>query len=184
VSTSPAALLLTLVLGCDEGHDDPQESRRIADVRQGTVQATVELERWGTHVAFGNGGGTGGMLDPAHSLLHLRAWIRLRIGDAAADVDLEYERFAREAVLFTTDWNTMEIEDGRARWNGAWRTTTAQTCALGGGRIALRALRPGDASPTWHVVVVEDDVWSETLFSVEADCPAVMRDLASRPPRK
>jgi hypothetical protein len=168
-----SALVLVGVLAsaCDEAKEYPEERRRAVSAVVGGVRVAVELSRGGSRYPFGQGGGTGGMLDPAHDQLRMRGWIALRRADGT-EIDYDtYERFVAQGLLFEWSWDSRQTEDARRVWDETWRQLAIEHCDIGDGRrFGIRVPTRSGRSDEWRVVVVDGARWVETQRALGASC--------------
>lgn len=172
--------LLGLCAACgDDTPVEPQTDRKLVEIPFGGFRASVSLIRWQVRVPFGAGPGRGGFLDPAHDIFHLRSAIGVARADGSR-VDLEYERFVADALLFEESWDTAETDDARARWMAAWDGTVAETCVVEPNRrLGIRVRGPGVGGAGWRVLLLEGTGWTSTTRSVAADCPSLVAEGAT-----
>jgi hypothetical protein len=138
------------------------------------VQVAVELSRSGNHYPFGQGGGTGGMLDPAHDKLSMRGWIALRRADGTLIDHDTHEQFVADGLLFEWTWDSRQTEDARRQWDRTWRQLTIEQCDFGDGRrFGVRVPTLTGHSNVWRIVVVDGARWVRTQRVAGESCDDV-----------
>ena len=122
------------------------EEQRVAG-RATLGETTLELvvTRSGMDMAFGQGQGRGGFLEPAHSLRTVRVFVRVLDGAVEREAE-SYEAFVSQRLLGEQTWDSRVDDDAVEAWERLWREATLERCTSTDD-VALR-IRPGNALRT------------------------------------
>lgn len=127
---------------CGTSKTIAEEQRVAGRATLGATTLELVVARSGMDMAFGQGQGRGGFLEPAHSLRTVRVYVRVLDGAVERDAE-SYEKFVSQRLLGEQTWDSRIDDDAIEAWERLWREATLERCASTDD-VALR-IRPGNA---------------------------------------